>query len=509
MTPAIRYEQRRDRYTVSTETNSLSDGIGNALVIGGSMAGLFAARVLSEHFERVTILERDRFPDGPKFRKGVPQSRHLHGFMIRGRRISDRLFPGLSEELEEAGAVPLDSANDFEWLTPAGFAPRFSSGLPLLMSSRDLLEWTVRKRVAALPQVTFLEKTDVTGLLPTPNGEGVAAVKLRSRKAKGAARGQELLRADLVVDASGRNSNASKWLKALGYTPPEETYINSHLGYASRVYRRPERFEQDWKGLNAQATPPEVTCGGVLLPLEGDRWMVTLSGLGGDHPPTDEAGFMDFARSLRTPLLYEAIRDAEPLSAISGYRDTENRRRHYEKLSRQPNNFLVTGDAACAFNPVYAQGMTTAALGAEVLEECLCESHALTGLSKRFQKRLAKATAGSWLLATGEDFRVRDVEGGKASFATRLTHRYMDQVLALSLRDIGVRRTFLEVFHMLKPPTALFGPSVVAKVLRGAIPRVTEEKRTTMRRPRTGSHTYLKAAYGAADELRPRRKEVT
>jgi 2-polyprenyl-6-methoxyphenol hydroxylase-like FAD-dependent oxidoreductase len=465
-----------------TEANSSPDGIGHALVIGGSMAGLFVARVLSERFGRVTIVERDSFPKGPQFRKGVPQSRHLHGFMMRGRIISDTLFPGLSEELEEAGAVLLDSANDFEWLTPAGFAPRFPSGLPFLMSSRDLLEWTVRKRVAALPQVRFLEKTDVTGLLPTPDGEGVAAVKLRSRDAKGAGRSQEPLRAELVVDASGRNSNASKWLKALGYTPPEETYVNSHLGYASRVYRRPERFDGDWKGLNVQAVPPEVTRGGVLLPLEGDRWMVTLSGLGGDYPPTDEEGFVDFARSLRTPLLYEAIKDAEPISAISGYRDTENRRRHYEKLSRQPDNFLVTGDAACAFNPIYAQGMTTAALGAEVLEGYLRDSDDLTGLSKRFQKKLAKATAGSWLLATGEDFRVRDVEGGKASFATRLTHRYMDRVLALSLQDTAVRRRFLEVFHMLEPPTALFGPSVVAKVLRGAIPLVTKEKRTTGRK---------------------------
>ncbi len=288
------------------------------------------------------------------------------------------------------------------------------------------------------------------------------------------------------MDASGRNSNASKWLEALGYAPPEETYTNSHLGYASRTYRRPERFDGDWKGLNAQAAPPEVTRGGVLLPLEGNRWMVTLSGVGGDYPPTDEEGFMDFARSLRTPMLYEAIKDAEPLSDISGYRDTENRRRHYEKLSRQPDNFLVTGDAASAFNPIYAQGMTTAALGAEVLEECLREQDAVSdahgGLSKRFQKKLAKANAASWLLATGEDFRVRGVEGGKATFAVRLTHRYMDRVLALSLRDIDVRQTFLEVFHMLKPPTELFEPGIALKVLRGATRRITEAERASGRK---------------------------
>src|ERR671916_1887881 len=386
------------------KTNPPSDRSGHALVIGGSIAGLLTARVLSERFGWVTIVERDRFPEGPKFRKGVPQSRHLHAFMMRGRVISDRLFPGLSEELEEAGAVLLDSANDFEWLTPAGFAPRFPSGLPLLMSSRDLLEWTVRERVAALPRVNFLEKTDVTGLLPTPDGEGVAAVKLRSRDAKGARRSQEPLRADLIVDASGRNSNASKWLEALGYASPEETYINSHLGYASRVYRRPKRFDGDWKGLNVQAAPPEVTRGGVLLPLEDDRWMVTLSGLGGDYPPTDEAGFIDFARSLRSPMLYEAIKDAEPISDISGYRDTENRMRHYEKLSRQPYNFLVIGDAASAFNPIYAQGMTTAALGAEVLEECLREQDAANGarggFGKRFQKKRLQVNASSSVLAT-------------------------------------------------------------------------------------------------------------
>jgi 2-polyprenyl-6-methoxyphenol hydroxylase-like FAD-dependent oxidoreductase len=450
------------------------------------MAGLLAARVLSERFERVTIVERDHFPEGPAFRKGVPQSRHLHVFMMRGRMISDRLFPGLSEELEEAGAIPVDSASDFEWLTPAGFAPRFPSGLPVLMCSRELLEWTMRARVAALPRVRFLEKTKVTGLLPTSNGQGIAAVEVRSQGAKDATESQESLRTDLVVDASGRNSNASRWLEALGYAPPEETYINSHLGYASRTYRCPKRFDGDWKGLNVQAAPPEVTRGGVLLPLEGNRWMVTLSGVGGDYPPTDEAGFMDFARSLRTPMLYEAIKHAEPISAISGYRDTENRRRHYEKLSRQPDNFLVTGDAASAFNPIYAQGMTTAALGAEVLEECLREQDAANGarggLSKRFQKKLAKVNAASWLLATGEDFRVRGVEGGKATFATRLTHRYMDRVLALSLHDTEVRQTFLEVFHMLKAPTALFGPGIVAKVLRGVTRGVTEEGRVGRRK---------------------------
>ena len=216
-----------------------------------------------------------------------------------------------------------------------------------------------------------------------------------------------------------------------------------------------------------QTAPPVHNRSGVLSPVEGGRrWMCSLIGLGGDHPPTDEKGFAEFARSLRDPLLYEVIKDAEPVSHIHGYREIENKRRHYEKLSRQPDNLLVIGDAACSFNPVYGQGMTTAALGAELLDVCMGErsGDSFTGLSRRFQRKLAKVNAAPWLLATGEDLRVRDIKGGRTGFSIRLMHRYMDRVLSLSLRDLAVRRTFLEVFGMLRPPTTLFGPAVTTKV---------------------------------------------
>jgi 2-polyprenyl-6-methoxyphenol hydroxylase-like FAD-dependent oxidoreductase len=447
------------------ETNPSSYGDGHALVIGGSMAGLLASRVLADHFDRVTIVERDRIPVGPAFRKGVPQSRHVHVLMTRGRQILERLFPGLEKRLLKAGAELIDSAEDFEFLTPAGFGPRFRSGIPFLQCSRELLEFAVRERVTSIPQVRFLEGTDVTGLLPATGDEAVAGAKVRYRDA---GKGEGIF-ADLIVDASGRNSNASRWLEELGYESPEETVVDARLGYASRLYERSEDSARDWKALLVQAAPPDITRGGVLYPIEGGRWIAGLSGVGGDYPPTDEEGFMEFACSLRTPLLYEAIKEAKPLSSIHGYRATKNRRRHYEKLSRQPQNFLVTGDAASAFNPVYGQGMTTAAIGAETLEETLREWHDPAGLSGRFQRRLAKATAGAWLLATGQDFRVRGVEGASPNVAALLTHPYMDRVLELSLKDLAVRRILLEVFHMLKPPTVLFGAPVAAKVLREAV----------------------------------------
>jgi 2-polyprenyl-6-methoxyphenol hydroxylase-like FAD-dependent oxidoreductase len=242
----VGYEQRKEMQ-ILTETNS-SSGRGHALVVGGSMARLLARRVLADHFGRVTIVERDRFPEGPGFRKGVPQSRHVHVLMTRGREIVERLFPGLEGGLLGAGAQLIDSAEDFEFLTPAGFAPRFRTGIPFLQCSRELLEFAVRERVASTPWIRFLEGTDVTGLLRTANGEAVAGAKVRSRDGSAAGKGgdEEVVLADLIVDASGRNSDASRWLEELGYEPPEETVVDAHLGYASRLYERSEDPARDW-----------------------------------------------------------------------------------------------------------------------------------------------------------------------------------------------------------------------------------------------------------------------
>lgn len=452
----------------------------HALVIGGSMAGMLAARALADHFERVTILERDRFPeDGPVPRKGVPQARHVHALLKRGRVALEKLFPSIGDELVAAGAPTLDMANDIAWLNPAGWGVRFPSDLGFVSFSRDLLDWHVRRRLATDHDggVRFLKGYDVTGLVLGPDGTGVAGAHVRRRDRSGVVGGEEEMHADLVVDATGRGSRAPEWLKALGYPRPEQTVINAHLGDATRVYRRPPSFRADWKMVFVQAAPPEITRGALLLPIEGDRWMLTLAGRDQDYPPTDEAGFMEFASSLRSPIIHEVIKDAEPLSPIHGFRQTANRRRHYEKLSRQPHNFLVTGDAACAFNPVYAQGMTTAALGAETLQACLREQRRchpdgdLTGLARSFQKKLARINKAPWMLATGEDFRVRGVEGGKPNAMNRFMHRYMDRVLELSTEDASVRLALLEVFNLLKPPSAILVPAVAAKVLRRAITR--------------------------------------
>ncbi len=302
----------------------------------------------------------------------------------------------------------VDIGADIAWLTPPGWGARFPSGLPALVSSRDLLDWGVRRCVAALPNVRFIERADVVGLLPA--GDSVAGVRLRSRGGKGV---EERVYADLVIDAGGRSSRTPRWLQQLGYDAPEETVVDARLGYASLVYRRPPRADgYDWKVAAVMPVPPADVRNGLIVPVEGGRWMVSLAGGAGDYPPTDEAGFLEFARSLRDPIIHDAIRGAEPLSPIVGYRRAENRRRHYEQLARWPERLVVTGDAVCALNPAGTQGMTVAAMAAEELDRCLRKARGdLAGLAGRFQRRLARMHQTPWTFTASFDHRYPGVVG--------------------------------------------------------------------------------------------------
>jgi 2-polyprenyl-6-methoxyphenol hydroxylase-like FAD-dependent oxidoreductase len=446
------------------------------------MAGLLAARVLSDHFDQVTIIERDPLPDGPAFRPGVPQSRHAHALLTRGLHLLEQLFPGLGAELGAAGAVSGELPGGSLWLTSAGWCRRFRPGLPGLCLSRELLEWHVRRRLMERAStVRFRDEAEVIGLLPSQDVKAVVGVRLRPRgRGPVSEANVEELPAGLVIDASGRSSQAPGWLEALSYPAPRETHINSFLGYASRTYAQPHCAQRDWKVLYIMAAPGAPR-GGLILPIEGDRWLVTLAGYGGDYPPTDEDGFLAFARSLRSRVLYEAIEDAEPLSGITGNRHSENRLRHYERVLRRPEGLLVLGDAACAFNPVYGQGMTMAACAASVLDDCLWEqdgrhpSGDLTGLAQRFQRRLAHSHATAWLMATGEDLRYPTTTGAEPTLSTRLMHRYMDRVIHASTQNRTVSRVFFEVLNMVTPSTALFRPNVlIPALLEGGRPGPTE-----------------------------------
>ena len=450
----------------------------HAVVLGGSLAGLLAARVLADHFDEVTLIERDAYPETTDARKGIPQANHVHGLLVRGRQILEELFPGVQDEMIAAGAPVVDIANEIAWFTPAGWGVRFPSELMVLAFTRPLLDLHVRRRLAENPRVKILDNTDVVHLIRDSKSDRVAAVMICPRDSEMDRRVARELSADLVLDATGRASRAPRWLEDMGYQPIEEIVIDAHLAYASRLYRIPENFDVDWHCAYVQAAPPNEKRGAILFKVEGNRWLVTLIGRGGDMPPADELGFLAFARSLRVSTIFDATRSAEPLTPIKTHRATQNRLRRYERAKRLPENFVLLGDAVCAFNPVYGQGMTTAALGAMELRRCLRES-GLKNLSRRFQKRLAKTNAAPWLLAIGEDYRYRETVGGSPTLMTRFMHRYMDHVVQLATHSVPIRQVLLLAFNMLVPPAALFRPRVLFRVLLNIVKGSFDLKRQT------------------------------
>jgi 2-polyprenyl-6-methoxyphenol hydroxylase-like FAD-dependent oxidoreductase len=446
-----------------TRTDNQTVRFDRAIVVGGSLTGLLAARVLGEHFSEVTIIERDLLKSDTMQRPGVPHSRHLHGLLPRGVQIIEAFFPGIRQELQSYGAVPLDLAGDIAWLTPQGWGTKFRSGLEALSVTRDLLDWTIRRRVGRLPNVKFVDSTDVVGLL---RGDGGRILGVRTRERNFRDLGSvEDASGDLVVIAAGRQNAIANWFAEVGLEPPQITTIDAHIGYASRMYRRTNWQSPDWKAIILQAVPPELHRSGLMFPVEGDRWLVTLIGADRDYPPHDDRGFLQYARGLRNSDLYDAIREAEPVTPICAYRATENRQHHLDLLKDWPRGLVVMGDAACAFNPVYGQGMSTAAIEATRLHSFLCAQGARSDLGRTFQQEIARIIQSPWTLATSADLRFRSVEGARASRKTKIMHWYVDQVLRLGTTDQWARRRFLEVQGMLREASAILKPGMMARVL--------------------------------------------
>jgi 2-polyprenyl-6-methoxyphenol hydroxylase-like FAD-dependent oxidoreductase len=282
--------------------------------------------------------------------------------------------------------------------------------------------------------------------------------------------GARTVAADLVVDASGRRSKADRWLAELGYGPVPEETVASGLGYASRFYARPPGFPREWSMVLVNGRAPDNPRAGLVTEVENDTWHVTLGGLAGEEPPTDEEGFLAYAARVADPSVYEAVRTARPLGPIRGWRTPTNRLRHFERLRRWPAGFVATADSVCAFNPIYGQGMTVAAMDAFVLAEALERSGGgrAPGFERRFQRRLARAVATPWTIASTEDLRWRGVTlaGARPRRGTGLVRRYLDAVLRVAVHDTPLADRYFSVISMTSHPRALFHPRVVARVVR-------------------------------------------
>lgn len=440
----------------------------HAIVIGGSIAGLTAARILSDHFAHVTVIERDQMPDGQAFRKGVPQGRHAHILLQRGQMILDKLFPGFSEELLAAGAEGINAGSDLAFCSPYGWLPTFESDMDIIGASRRLLDYVVYERLAAIENITFRPNADVLSICVDGTGRHVIGLEMSDRK-----NGRIVeIPANLIVDASGRSSKAPQWLAQLGYQPPAELTVNAHAGYATRLYQRPSNARA-WKSIYIMPIPPHMPRGGIILPMENGGWQVTLIGIGRDYPPTDEAGFLEFARSLNSPELYEAIKNAEPLTSAYGYRRAENRLRQFDKLPVYLEGFLALGDAVYALNPVYGQGMTLASIASQLLNDCLVahkakgETADFTGLANCFQKQLGKELIAPWQTATNEDMRWPETEGKQVlSVPMRVINSYFGQVMQAMPHSAKVTDAFYRVQHMVASPTILLNPAMLLTVFK-------------------------------------------
>lgn len=480
-----------------TSSRPRAERPARAVVIGASIAGLIAARVLSERVDEVVIVERDQLGDDAATRPGVPQAPHVHVLLRRGYRELTRLYPSFDQRLASAGAPALDLLRDSVWILPSGQSPRVPSRLLTRSATRPLYEAVIRELTLDRSNVRLLDGHDAVGLLG--HAAEVTGVRLRRRPVRaapatatatatepsphgGTDREPEGATSDLdawlVVDASGRASRAPEYLAAIGAPVPTESVIDASLRYATRHYRVPPG-PRDWTTLLIRDRPPSSTRGGGVFQVEGGRWVVTLGGAGRDHPPTDEDGFLEFARGLISPRLFDAIRDAEPISPIRGWARMANRWRHAERIRRWPAGFALMGDALCALNPVYGQGMSVAAMEGGVLGDWLDSGRVQRGLRSsrppdtgRLVRDFARTARLPWFLATGEDARIDGVTGvPKASPFEALGRRYVDEVLLDAVRDPGTLRRFTEVSNLVRPPIALLDPMVLSRVVASVVRR--------------------------------------
>lgn len=439
----------------------------HAVVIGASFAGMMAAKALTEQFARVTLLERDHLPDSPELRKSLPQAPHAHALLARGLQAIQRLFPDLPTDLESHGAVWAETGADVYWHQFGATRLRAEVGVKGLLMGRPLLDWRMRTHLLRDPRVTIRSGCRVKDLYLSPDQQSVTGVLVESA---GTGALVELVTADLVVDCGGRGTHTPQWLVDHGFGQVPVSEMKARVDYLSTLYKLPANGP-DWKVCMISSTPPESTLG-IAFAIEDGHWILTLQTMFGEPLPSDHEGLLAFLRALPRPELYEAFRQAEQVGPFCRHSTPSNLRRHFERLDRFPEGLLVLGDATCAFNPRYGQGMSAAAISVDVLASCLLEQPEATvkGLSRRFQQRLAPAMDLPWQVSTGEDLRFPQVEGARP-LPLKLINAFLAKLFQLVSVDHEALIALLHVQHMISPISALLRPGIIWRALTYRAPK--------------------------------------
>lgn len=443
--------------TVPRYTPTRVDDSGeHAVVIGGSMAGLLAARVLADQFGAVTVIERDPLSDQLTTRKGVPQAQHPHVLLEAGRATLEDLFPGYGEDLISAGGLVIDGLTDFRHYENGDFLADGPTRLPMYAASRPLFELIARRHVSNLSGVHIRSNCQWMDYLVNGSASSVDGVVVRTDEAT-----QEEIAADLIVDATGRTSRTPTWLEEHGYTPPPVEEVHIDIAYSTTLL---ERSPDDRRTFFVPASAPR-TRGGAAFPVEENRWLVNMHGVHGDHPPTDIEGFADFAASLPISDLKQLV-DTQSWACekINHYPFPSNRRHRYEELGQFPSGLVVIGDAIASFNPIYGQGMSVAALEALMLHHALAAGDR-TDLAPRFFEQAEEIIDIAWKMAVGADFEFPQTTGPKPRGADFFS-RYLSRLTHKAHTDSELREAFYRVIMMEVPPTTLLRPNIVLQVLK-------------------------------------------
>lgn len=420
------------------------------VVVGASVAGLFAAAAAVDRGNSVTVLERDVLPGGPKPRAGVPQGEQPHVFLFRGLLALEELLPGSRQELLGLGAVPFDTG-ELPWLAEQGWLPVGQSAFEVLSATRPLFEHVVRRRVEGLPGVQI-----------RPGSKVISLRRCDRRWEVDVADGSTVL-ADLVIDASGRSSRLPVWLAHAGVGVAPVSEVDAGVGYATRMYAAAPS-EVGAVGVVIQQTPATLA-GGVALPVEGGRWLVSAVGCAENRPPRDAAGFVSFLERLPDPALAQLVRHAEPVSDVAVHRQTGNHRHHYERVPDWPDGLLVVGDALCAFNPIYGQGITVAACEALLLRRAMATG-LRPGYARGLLRQFATVVSLPWAIATSEDLRY-PTSTGRQSLQQALLGRWTRQLGRLAVHgDRRAHAVLARVYHLMGSPALLFHPALGAAALR-------------------------------------------